>query len=147
MPLALDLTHRILIELSAIRREGKLMKYLRPDAKSQVTIEYSDDNKPMRIDSIVVSTQHDEFVLSKNGKAEDKLRAQKSMQAQIREDVINIVLPRVQKKLKPSMWLATTSNAVKWGSPGRPTRVGWLTPNRVQTVSKESTCGRATTIR
>lgn len=110
MPLALDLAHRILIELSAIRREGKLMKYLRPDAKSQVTIEYSDDNKPMRIDSIVVSTQHDEFVLSKNGKAEDKLRAQKSMQAQIREDVINIVLPRVQKKLKPALRKLFTNN-------------------------------------
>jgi S-adenosylmethionine synthetase len=103
MPLALDLAHRILQELSAIRREGKLMKYLRPDAKSQVTIEYSDDNKPLRIDSIVVSTQHDEFVTSKNGKADDKIRAQKAMQARIREDIINIVLPRVQKKLKPSL--------------------------------------------
>jgi S-adenosylmethionine synthetase len=103
MPLALDLAHRILIELSAIRREGKQMKYLRPDAKSQVTIEYSDDNKPMRIDSIVVSTQHDEFVLSKNGKADDKLKAQKAMQAQIREDIIKIVLPRVKKKLKASL--------------------------------------------
>ena len=103
MPLALDLAHRILIELSAIRKEGKQMKYLRPDAKSQVTIEYSDDNKPMRIDSIVVSTQHDEFVLPKNGKEDDKLRAQKSMQSQIKEDIISIVLPRVIKKLKPSL--------------------------------------------
>lgn len=103
MPLALDLAHRILVELSAIRKEGKQMKYLRPDAKSQVTIEYSDDNKPMRIDSIVVSTQHDEFILPKNGKEEDKTRAQKGMQSQIRGDVINIVLPRVIKKLKPSL--------------------------------------------
>jgi len=71
MPLALDLAHRILIELSAIRKEGKLMNYLRPDAKSQVTIEYSDDNKPIRIDTIVVSTQHDEFVLPKNGSEAD----------------------------------------------------------------------------
>jgi S-adenosylmethionine synthetase len=110
MPLALDLAHRILIELSAIRREGKQMKYLRPDAKSQVTIEYSDDNKPMRIDSIVVSTQHDEFVLSKNGKADDKLKAQKSMQAVIREDIIKIVLPRVQKKLKASLRKLFTSD-------------------------------------
>jgi S-adenosylmethionine synthetase len=103
MPLALDLSHRILIELAAIRKEGKLMTYLRPDAKSQVTIEYSDDNKPIRIDSIVVSTQHDEFVLPKNGSDAEKLKAQKAMQAQISNDIINIVLPRVQKKLKPSL--------------------------------------------
>ena len=61
MPLALDLAHKILIELAAIRKEGKLMKYLRPDAKSQVTLEYNDKNKPARIDTIVVSTQHDDF--------------------------------------------------------------------------------------
>ena len=103
MPLALDLAHRILIELSAIRKEGKLMKYLRPDAKSQVTIEYSDDNKPIRIDTIVVSTQHDEFVLPKNTTEQEKLKAQKAMQAQISSDIINIVLPRVQKKLKASL--------------------------------------------
>ena len=78
MPLALDLAHRILIELSAIRKEGKLMTYLRPDAKSQVTIEYSDDNKPIRIDTIVVSTQHDEFVLPKNNSEPEKLKAQKA---------------------------------------------------------------------
>src|SRR6187551_1932665 len=103
MPLALDLAHRILIELSAIRKEGKLIKYLRPDAKSQVTIEYSDDNKPIRIDSIVVSTQHDEFVMPKSNTPVEKLRAQKAMQAQIKEDVISIVLERVKKKLKPSL--------------------------------------------
>ncbi len=103
MPLALDLAHRILLELSAVRKEGKVMKYLRPDAKSQVTIEYSDDNKPLRIDSIVVSTQHDEFVLPKNGKEEDKTRAQKAMQSRIKEDIIAIVLPRVIKKLKPAL--------------------------------------------
>jgi len=103
MPLPLDLAHRILLELSAIRKEGKQMKYLRPDAKSQVTIEYSDDNKPMRIDSIVVSTQHDEFVLPKNGKEDDRVKAQKAMQSQIKEDVVNIVLPRVIKKLKPTL--------------------------------------------
>src|SRR6188768_2774952 len=86
------------------------MKYLRPDAKSQVTIEYSDDNKPMRIDTIVVSTQHDEFVLSKNGKEDDRVRAQKSMQSQIKEDVVKIVLPRVIKKLKPSLKKLFTNN-------------------------------------
>ena len=103
MPLALELAHKILIELSAVRKEGKLMKYLRPDAKSQVTIEYSDDNKPVRIDTIVVSTQHDEFVLPKNNTEEAKVRAQKAMQAQISEDIINIILPRVRKNLKPSL--------------------------------------------
>ena len=103
MPLALDLAHRILIELSAVRKEGKQMKYLRPDAKSQVTIEYSDDNKPIRIDTIVVSTQHDEFITPKNGSEQEKIRAQKAMQAQISEDIINIILPRVKKKLKASL--------------------------------------------
>src|SRR5438105_15735577 len=61
MPLALDLAHKLLIELAALRRENKQIKYLRPDAKSQVTLEYGDDNKPIRIDAIVVSTQHDDF--------------------------------------------------------------------------------------
>ena len=103
MPLALDLAHRILIELSAVRKEGKMMTYLRPDAKSQVTIEYSDDNKPIRIDTIVVSTQHDEFVLPKNGNDSEKIKAQKSMQARISEDITEIILPRVKKKLKPEL--------------------------------------------
>lgn len=85
MPLALDMSHYLLRELSAIRKEGKLMKYLRPDAKSQVTIEYSDDNRPVRIDTIVISTQHDDFA------------SEKAMQEQIRKDVINILIPRVMK--------------------------------------------------
>jgi S-adenosylmethionine synthetase len=83
MPLALDLAHTILKELSAIRRENKEIAYLRPDAKSQVTIEYSDDHKPIRIDSIVVSTQHDDF-----GTEEEMLN-------KIREDIKNILVPRV----------------------------------------------------
>ncbi|KPE51354.1 methionine adenosyltransferase [Chryseobacterium indologenes] len=83
MPLALDLAHTILKELSAVRREGKEIAYLRPDAKSQVTIEYSDDHKPVRIDSIVVSTQHDDF-----GTEEEMLN-------KIREDIKNILIPRV----------------------------------------------------
>ena len=91
MPLALDLSHKILTELAAIRKQGKKMKYLRPDSKSQVTIEYSDDNKPIRIDSIVVSTQHDDF--DKDSK----------MLAKIKEDVIKIVIPRVKKMVKPSL--------------------------------------------
>ena len=91
MPLALDLSHKILTELAAIRKQGKKMNYLRPDSKSQVTIEYSDDNKPIRIDSIVVSTQHDDF--DKDSK----------MLAKIKEDVIKIVIPRVKKLVKPSL--------------------------------------------
>ena len=91
MPLALDLSHKILQVLAEIRKEGKKMKYLRPDAKSQVTIEYSDDNQPMRIDSIVVSTQHDDF-----GADEDML-------AIIRKDIIDIVIPEVKKSLKASL--------------------------------------------
>jgi len=91
MPLALDLAHKILQELSSIRREGKRIKYLRPDAKSQVTIEYTDTNKPVRIDTIVVSTQHDDF-----GADEDML-------ATIRKDIITYVIPRVKAKLKPSL--------------------------------------------
>lgn len=87
MPLPLELAHSLLKELSAIRREGKQMTYLRPDAKSQVTIEYSDDHKPIRIDAIVVSTQHDEF-------AKDAVMLKK-----IREDVRDILIPRVKKKL------------------------------------------------
>ncbi len=87
MPLALELAHSLLRELSKIRREGKQMKYLRPDAKSQVTIEYSDDNKPVRIDTIVVSTQHDDF---------DK---EATMLKKIKDDMINILIPRVKKQL------------------------------------------------
>jgi S-adenosylmethionine synthetase len=86
MPLALDLSHKILMEMADIRREGKRMKYLRPDAKSQVTIEYSEKNVPLRIDTIVVSTQHDDF-------AEET-----AMLEQIKKDVINYVIPRVKKK-------------------------------------------------
>ncbi len=87
MPLALDLSHKILEELAAIRKGGKLMKYLRPDSKSQVTIEYSDDNKPVRIDTIVVSTQHDDF------------GPDAKMLKKIKNDMIKILIPRVMKKL------------------------------------------------
>ena len=84
MPLPLDLAHKLLIELAALRREGKQVKYLRPDAKSQVTIEYDDNNKPIRIDTIVISTQHDEF------------DTDEKMAAKIKKDVVNILIPRVQ---------------------------------------------------
>lgn len=91
MPLALDLAHKLLQELSKTRRAGKEMKYLRPDAKSQVTIEYDDHNNPIRIDTIVISTQHDDFA------------SDKKMLEQIRKDVIGIIIPRVKKQLKPSI--------------------------------------------
>ncbi len=87
MPLALDLSHKILIEHARLRREGELIPYLRPDAKSQVTIEYSEDNVPLRIDSIVLSTQHDDF------------DTEPVMLAKIKEDVINILIPRVIEQL------------------------------------------------
>lgn len=91
MPLALDLSHKLLIELAELRRENNKMNYLRPDAKSQVTIEYSDDNVPQRIDSIVVSTQHDDF-------DEEEI-----MLAKIKSDIVNILIPRVTSKLKPEL--------------------------------------------
>ncbi len=91
MPLALDLAHKILIELAALRRENDAVQYLRPDAKSQVTIEYSDDHKPVRIDAIVVSTQHDDFDNEAN------------MQKKINDDIVNILIPRVKAQLKPEL--------------------------------------------
>ena len=95
MPVSLDLSHLILTELADIRREGKEMTYLRPDAKSQVTIEYDDNGKPVRIDTIVVSTQHDEFVAPADDSKEAQLKADEEMLAQIRKDVIEILMPRV----------------------------------------------------
>jgi S-adenosylmethionine synthetase len=86
MPLTLDLAHKILQELAVLRRENKQIQYLRPDAKSQVTIEYDDNNKPVRIDTIVVSTQHDDFA------------SEKHMQEKIKTDVVNILIPRIKKK-------------------------------------------------
>ena len=86
MPLALDIAHAILIELANIRREDNEIKYLRPDAKSQVTLEYSDDNKPQRIEAIVVSTQHDDF------------DAEEAMLAKIKSDIIGILIPRIKAK-------------------------------------------------
>ncbi len=92
MPLALDLSHKLLKELARVRKAGRKMTYLRPDSKSQVTIEYSDNNKPIRIDSIVISTQHDEF--SKNDA---------KMLAQIKKDVIDTIIPAVKKQCSASV--------------------------------------------
>ena len=99
MPLALDLSHKILEELADIRKnETDLISYLRPDAKSQVTIEYSDDNVPQRIDTIVVSTQHDDFDVESN------------MLAKIKKDIIEIVIPRVKEKLSQEIQSLFTDN-------------------------------------
>lgn len=99
MPLALDIAHKLLIELAALRRENKDITYLRPDAKSQVTIEYSDDHQPIRIDSIVVSTQHDDFDADDN-----------AMLAKIKSDIIEILIPRVKALLKPEIQKLFTDN-------------------------------------
>ncbi len=99
MPLSIELAHILLQELAAIRRECISMKYLRPDSKSQVTVEYDDDNKPVRIDTIVISTQHDEFILPENNSKEAVHAAEKAMQNKITEDLRNILLPRVKKTL------------------------------------------------
>ena len=94
MPVSLDLAQLIMRTLADIRREGKVMTYLRPDSKSQVTVEYSDDNIPQRIDTIVVSTQHDDFIKNADGTDNDEAMLQK-----IREDVINILIPRVKEQI------------------------------------------------
>lgn len=98
MPLALDLSHRILLELAAIRKAGEVMTYLRPDSKSQVTIEYDDNHKPVRIDTIVVSTQHDPF-------DEDE-----KMLETIKKDVISLVIPRVKAQLADNLQVLFDDN-------------------------------------
>ncbi len=95
MPLSLDLSHKILAVLADIRRDGKIMTYLRPDSKSQVTIEYDDNGKPVRIDTIVVSTQHDDFIQPANRSAAAQAKADAEMVAVIRKDVIEQLMPRV----------------------------------------------------
>ena len=106
MPVTIDLAHLIMRTLTDIRKEGKVMTYLRPDAKSQVTVEYSDDGVPQRIHTIVVSTQHDEFS-KPDFNATDQKKAQREadekMLAKIREDVINILMPRVLEQVGPKV--------------------------------------------
>lgn len=103
MPLALDLSHKILIELAALRREEKDITYLRPDSKSQVTIEYSDDNVPQRIEAIVISTQHDDFVKPASKAREDVFKADDEMLTKIRKDLVEILIPRVIAKLPENL--------------------------------------------
>ena len=102
MPLSLDLSHRLLRVLADIRREGRVMTYLRPDSKSQVTIEYNEKGIPVRIDTIVVSTQHDEFA------------SDQAMQEQIRQDVINILIPRVKSEIHNEKILALFNDQITY---------------------------------
>ena len=99
MPLSLELAHLLLRELAQIRKEGQLMQYLRPDAKSQVTIEYGDHNKPARIHTLVISTQHDDFIKPANETPEAQLKADEAMVEWIKKDMIDILLPRVKSQL------------------------------------------------
>ncbi|MCM1521367.1 MAG: methionine adenosyltransferase [Muribaculaceae bacterium] len=108
MPLTLDLSHRLLIELAAIRREGKEMTYeadgkrrtyLRPDSKSQVTVEYDENGRPLRVDTIVISTQHDEFILPTDSTPEAQAKADSEMQRIITEDIELVLIPRVKAQL------------------------------------------------
>ncbi len=114
MPLALDLSHKLLQELAVIRRENTDVTYLRPDAKSQVTLEYDDNNKPVRIVTIVLSTQHDDFIKPENDTAEAKQIAEKAMQAQIKSDIINVLIPRVLNKYPQYEYLFTTDKEIEF---------------------------------
>ena len=113
MPATLDLAHLIVRTLADIRKEGKEMTYLRPDSKSQVTIEYSDNGVPQRIDTIVVSTQHDDFVKPTDGTPEAQLKADEEMLDKIRQDVIGILMPRVKAQLGEKV-LALFNDDIKY---------------------------------
>ena len=114
MPVTLELAHLLMTTLADIRKEGKVMTYLRPDSKSQVTVEYSDDNIPQRIDTIVVSTQHDDFVKPADNSAEAQLKADEEMLAKIREDVLNILMPRVKAQIESEKVLALFNDNIKY---------------------------------
>ena len=113
MPATLDLAHLIVRTLADIRKEGKEMTYLRPDSKSQVTIEYSDNGVPQRIDTIVVSTQHDDFVKPADDTQEAQLKADEEMLGKIRGDVLNILIPRVKAQLGEKV-LALFNDDIKY---------------------------------
>jgi len=113
MPLAIHIAHLLLEELANLRREGKKIKYLRPDAKSQVTIEYSDDHKPLRIDTIVLSTQHDDWIKPKSNKAADIKKADDAMLRAIDADVRNILVPHVMN-LMPKRIQALFGKDIKY---------------------------------
>lgn len=113
MPLPLELAHLLLKELAVIRREGKVMKYLRPDAKSQVTIEYDDDNHPIRIDTIVISTQHDDFAKPNKAKKISQEQADLQMQEAIHADMLAHLIPRVVAQL-PARIQALFNDSVRY---------------------------------
>ena len=106
MPVSLELAHRLVYELAQIRKEGKEMTYLRPDAKSQVTIEYSEEGVPQKVHTIVVSTQHDDFIKPADSSDEAQKVADEQMVARIKEDVQNILIPRVKSKIESEKVLA-----------------------------------------
>lgn len=114
MPLALDLSHKLLQELAVIRRENTAVTYLRPDAKSQVTLEYNDDNKPVRIVTIVLSTQHDDFIQAENATPEAKAKAESAMQAQIKKDIIEVLIPRVLAKYPQYQYLFESKEEIEF---------------------------------
>lgn len=110
MPLPIELAHIFLEELSKIRREGRRMKYLRPDAKSQITIEYSDNGKPLRIDTIVISTQHDDFVRPENNSPKARKEADEKMLKTIYNDIERILIPMVKKQMPRRLKRLFTDN-------------------------------------
>lgn len=114
MPVTLDLAHLIMSTLADIRKEGKHMLYLRPDSKSQVTVEYSDDNIPQRIDTIVVSTQHDDFIQPTDDSKEAQLKADIAMVEQIHKDVLEVLMPRVKAQVKSEKVLALFNDDIKY---------------------------------
>jgi methionine adenosyltransferase len=114
IPVTLDLAHLLMTTLAAIRKEGKLMTYLRPDSKSQVTVEYSDDNIPQRIDTIVVSTQHDDFIKPSDSSKEAQSKADEAMLAKIRKDVIEILIPRVKAQITSTKVLSLFNDNIKY---------------------------------
>lgn len=117
MPLSLELAHLLLKELAQIRKEGQLMQYLRPDSKSQVTIEYGDEGKPVRIHTIVISTQHDDFIKPANETPEAQLKADEAMVEWIRKDIVDILLPRVKALLPKRVQALFDKNVILFVNP------------------------------
>jgi S-adenosylmethionine synthetase len=112
MPVSLELAHRLVYELAQIRKEGREMTYLRPDAKSQVTVEYSDEGIPQRIHTIVVSTQHDEYITAEEAGSQEE--ADRQMVERIHDDVVNILIPRVKSNIHSEKVLALFEGEIKY---------------------------------
>ncbi len=117
MPLSLELAHLLLIELAKIRKECQLMKYLRPDSKSQVTVEYGDNGKPARIHTIVISTQHDDFIKPTDETVEAQLKADEAMVEWIKKDILDILLPRVKAQLPRRVQNLFDKELIFWVNP------------------------------